>query len=376
MRLSELPGQTQALAQLGTLLEGNTLPHALLLFGREGVGKLPMAQALAQRLLCQQPQGAEACGQCPSCSRASKWMHPDLHLLMPIFGRSHEGNKMLSAEDFLPAFREQFAEMPWLSLKNWGNVMDAANKQLMIPIHEVRNLQKKLTLHSFEGGKKVVVIWHADKMNPEASNSLLKLLEEPPAATHFILTVETPNDLLPTVLSRCQRMGLHRIPVPEVNDWLLAHQDVPRGQAELAASLADGSLSLALEMLNHAEENLSAEFIDWMRNLTKAGASHYLLAWAQGMSRQSREKQKVFLETALEKVRATLLYKANVPQLALAQSSEHEFLQRFSAFLTVKKLEQLQGLFEATLVLLIRNANANMSFYTLGLDVSRTLQAK
>lgn len=376
MRLSEIPGQPAAIERLARLLMSEHLPHALLLHGPEGVGKLPLAHALLQRLLCLQPVGTDACGQCAGCRKSDGFAHPDLTVLLPIFGRSHEGNKALSAEDFLPAFREKFAENAYLSLRNWAQVTDAENKQLMIPVHEVRGLQRKLQLRSYEGGNKVVLIWHAEKMNAEAANSLLKLLEEPPPQTYFLLTTPHASDLLPTVLSRCQRLALARWQTGELERWLTETAGASPAQAHEAALLADGSAGGALELLHHTEQSLGQELMDWLRNLARANVAEWLQEWAKVKSKESREVQKVFIESALQKIRAAVLFRAGVAQLALAPATETQFLERFSAFLQLEQLEAMAELLETALAHLARNASGFITFYNLGLDIHRILARK
>ncbi|MCS7086071.1 MAG: AAA family ATPase, partial [Bacteroidia bacterium] len=204
MRFADIPGQESAKAAVLGALAGGRLAHALLLIGPEGTGKLAFALALARRLFCASPaEDGDCCGVCNDCRKVAAGGHPDVHYVFP-YARSHDSKA--SNDDVRIAFRDAVRKNPFLTLKQWAASFDAENKQLVIGVDEARALKRALSLSSYEGKGKTIVVWRADLFNTSAANALLKLLEEPTDRTTFVLTAENPADVLPTIHSRCQKL--------------------------------------------------------------------------------------------------------------------------------------------------------------------------
>jgi DNA polymerase-3 subunit delta' len=366
--LEALPGQHAAVQTLRAAMAAGRMPHALLLHGADGLGALPFARALAADLLCAglPPQAFDTTQR-----KVARLEHPDLHIVLPIISKTTGGTAATTAE-FLEQFRPILQQNPYLSLNRWSDELDAANKQLFISIHEIRSLIQRLALSAYEGSHKVVIIWHAEKMNNEASNALLKLLEEPPAGTFLILTAESPAQILPTVISRCQLVPLQRIPAPEIAAWLQQQGTEPDTADELSR-LADGNLSRALELGAHSQDSYYEAFSEWLRSCVKWSTAK-VSAWADQMGRQPREAQKLFLEIGLQTLHEALLYKSDLATLATAPPSVRMFLERFSQFVHLDALEQIARALEDALHCISRNAYGPLTFYALSRHTWQALQ--
>ena len=214
----DVVGQEEVKQLLMSSVRGGKMPHALLLTGAEGSGKLPLALALARYLLCQNRSADDACGTCPSCRMMDRLAHPDLHFVFPIVRK--KAGKDSVCDDYLPQWREMLERSAYVGLPQWMEKMDAGNQQPQIYVRESDEIQRKLSLKSSQGGYKVMVIWLPEKMNVECANKLLKLLEEPPAKTVFLLVSEQPDMLLATIVSRTQRISLHPLADEEIGRFL------------------------------------------------------------------------------------------------------------------------------------------------------------
>lgn len=382
MRFLDLPGQAAAVAAVKGMLAEDRLPHALLLTGPEGVGKLPLAQALSQRLLCHHPDtqpgllgtpSHDSCGQCPACLQAAALQHPDQHLVLPML--QVKSGKSLTSDDELDAFRTQWTANPYLSLRQWVDYFDAGNKQPNIAVEEIRNLLRKLSLTSFGGGYKTIVIWQADRMNLPAANALLKVLEEPAPRTAFILTCTDPERLLPTILSRCQRLVLAPLPHDAIADHLQKHLSMAPAQAHELARLSRGSLSRAMTLSADTDQPLVDQFMAWMR-LCQKGRLTDLKPWVDEAARLPRETQKLLLEVALDKIRDALMTLSHAGQLVAAAEAEHTFLQKFGDYAGANALHGMAQRLEAAIAHLGRNANTNLLLLNLSLDISQYLRRR
>ena len=208
MLFKDIIGQEEAKERLIREAKEGKIAHARLFCGNEGVGKLPLAIAYAQYLSCDHPTDTDSCGVCPNCTKYNKLIHPDLHFVFPIIKKK---NKDTTSDDYLQEWREIINSSPYFNLNMWLKEMGAENQQAQIFVKESDEIIRKLNLKSSQGGYKVMIIWLPEKMNVECSNKLLKLLEEPPTQTIFILISEEPDMLLPTIQSRVQRFNIHAI---------------------------------------------------------------------------------------------------------------------------------------------------------------------
>ena len=243
MTHTDIIGQEETLRQLTAMVDQGRLPHALMLFGPAGSGKLAIALALARYLLCQQPHDGEPCGQCPSCHMTAQWSHPDLHFSFPLFKQKSTDQPI--SDDRLTEWREQIRRTPYFTVNEWLADLQGENQQLQFYVSESDALQHKLSLKPSQGGYRVVIIWLPEKMPPPTANKLLKLIEEPPSRTHFIMVSQEPELVLGTILSRTQRIRVPALSEEVIAQALIEHHGFSQEEAKNVAHIAQGSYTKA-----------------------------------------------------------------------------------------------------------------------------------
>ncbi|MDX1906690.1 MAG: DNA polymerase III subunit delta' [Bacteroidia bacterium] len=373
MKFRDIIGQSEVIGQVRDAITHGRLPHALMITGPEGTGKLALAQAITQYVNCLQPAEGDSCGRCSNCLKIQKGIHPDIRYVLPIVSKTEGGRRFLT-EDYFQGFREQFFENPYFSFSQWQQLLDGDNKQLFISVHEIRELKRNLNLKAFEAPYKVVIVWHADKINVEGANAFLKLLEEPPDKTLIIMTCSDVSQLLPTINSRCQRLRLHRVIPDAIRDYLITrHQLIPEMAASMAA-IAEGSPGQASLYLSENTQSLSAQYMEWMR-AAYSGNYQKISAEVEKLQTESKEYQKLFLQTAIRKLRDAFLYHVGLPQLALATEEERGFQEKFSAFVSQDKVDKAVAELEDCIRQLSGNANSQMVFTALSLRLYGIMRA-
>lgn len=373
MQFSLLKGLTKPKEIVQRAVDSGKLSHALLLMGPEGNGKLAFANAIAAYLNCTNPQEGDSCGVCPDCIKIGKLIHPDVHWIFPSITLT---DKSLSpSAEVIHEFRPRFIENPWFELEDWSKVLAAENKQLLITIPEIRLLKQKMTLKAFEGKFKVVIIWHAEKLNKEASNSFLKLLEEPPANTILIMTATDASDLLPTIRSRCQTLLMNRISPTDIADYLQEKYNLEKEQSLQIALMADGSIRKAQVLAEKDTQAVSEKFPVWMR-LCYDVRYDEIAKLAEDFSRESREFQKFFMESALHRVRDTLKVRYMREDQILFPDEDIQFLKKLNQTLTDSKLEKIARLLDEAVYLVGRNVNTQMLIVSLSLKINKVFKEK
>ena len=294
MLFKDIIGQEEVKKRLIKTVEENRISHAQLFLAPEGTGGLPLAIAYAQYLSCENRGGNDSCGTCPSCTKYSKLIHPDLHFILPV-ASTPKVQKPLT-DKFLEEWRAAFLENPYLNPAEWYKAIGLENKQGFINVEESNEIIRKLSFKSFESEYKVVIIWLPEKMNKPAANKLLKIIEEPPSKTLFLMVAENLTNILPTIYSRVQMI---RIPKPEEKEILLALQqkyDFEEVIIKDAAHLADGNYLRALNFLERAEENeLHFERFRALMRLCWTNDIQGILSWVEEIVRTGRESQKQFI---------------------------------------------------------------------------------
>ena len=374
MQFKEIIGQDKAKGTVRTMVDESRLPHAIILKGQPGIGKLAFANAIAQYINCENPVDGDSCGVCASCVKIRKGIHPDVRFVLPTVSAPSTGAKTVT-DDFFPTFREHFFKNAYLSMSSWVAMMAGENKQLGIRIHEIRELKRKMQLKAFEATYKVVIIWNAEKINREAANAMLKLLEEPPERTVMIMTVSDTTQLLTTINSRCQRIQLHRIPGPTMEDFLTREHKLSPDRAQQVSQLAEGSVTKAMDLVNDANKSLSELYMHWMR-VSMKGQFDLIQGWVETVTKENKEFQKLFLSYAIQKIRDSLLFSFDLPQLAGATREEIEFQKKFSRYIQLNGIDKLARLLEDGLHFISRNANSQMVLTVLSLRIHSLLNGK
>mgnify|MGYP000983005980 CR=1 FL=1 len=248
MQFAKIPGLSDTKERLIDSVKKGNVAHALLFDGKSGSAALPMALAFATYLNCEQPSDSDSCGQCAACNKINKLAHPDLAFAFPTAG----GKKVLS-ENFMSEWREFVIETPFGSYTDWLNHINI--KQGNIPVEEPRQIIQSLSLKSYEGGYKMVIIWNIESMAAPAANALLKILEEPPERTVFLLVSSDYNRLLPTIQSRVQRVAVMELSFDDTVTFLVEKYNLSETRAGQIAFLTDGNINESLKLIEQKENN-------------------------------------------------------------------------------------------------------------------------
>lgn len=362
MFFKDIIAQAEVKQKLLHMVKDSRVPHALMFSGPEGSGNLPSAFAFIQYIFCTNKQLTDSCGQCPSCIKTAKLIHPDLHLVFPITKSKH----IKTSNDLVKEFRETFLETPYLSLNDWFNSLNAENKQPIIPTDEANDILKKLSYTSYEGGYKVMLIWQPEKMNTESANKLLKILEEPPEKTLFILVCNHPEQLLATIISRVQQIIFYKLTSDDISNGLVHNYQCLPDVAKQVALLSDGSYREAQLLIQHNDSgtNFLQNFRSFMLIALKFDAPK-AVTWVDDNAKNGREKQKQFLQYALEIFRDCLMLNYGSADLIRLSGEEKEFITKFSRFIHQRNYEKLMEEFNSSFFYIERNANPKILFMDL-----------
>ncbi len=344
------------------------IPHAQLFCGPSGVGKLALALAYARYLCCTNRSDGEACGHCQSCKQWDQLMHPDVHFMFPIV--SSEKKKKTICADYLTEWRELLINNPYFSYSQWLEAIDAENSQALIYGKESDEITKTLSLKPVQGDFKITIIWLPEKMNETSSNKMLKLLEEPPERTIFLLCSEEPERMLSTILSRAQRINLPRLTEIEIAKALQNKYGIEPRDSENLAHLANGSFVKALDQIHLNEDNdrYLELFISLMR-LAYARRIREMKAWSEEVASLGREKQKELLTYCQRMIRESFMANFHQKQMSYMNLEEQNFTSRFAPFVNEgNAMGIMQELSEAQ-IHIEQNVNAKMVFFDLALKM-------
>ena len=369
MLFSQVIGQQEIKAKLRNLVEHNRLSHALLLNAPEGAGGLPLALAFTQFLVCERVSNAgtakhfpvESCGECSSCKKAAQLIHPDIHYVYPVVSRK-AGEKPVSA-DYISEWREFISLYPYGTIFDWLQEINAENKQGNISAHECNEINRKLSLKSFENGYKILIMWMPEYLGNEG-NKLLKLIEEPPPDTLLILVTENEAHILPTILSRMQIIRLPRPTLPEIQDALVSRAGVQPEQARQLAAVSEQNYREALRQLQHGQDDWQSLLREWLNAVLRTGPAAQV-KWVEEIARVGREKQKQFLQYfghLLEQAIRLRMSEAALPDLP---DSERDFALRLNKIADISAQQAIVEEISKSIYYIERNAHAKMLFHAL-----------
>ena len=364
MLFSQIIGHEDIKKKLIQSVKENRIAHAQLFLGPEGTGKLVLAIAYAQYINCTNKGENDSCGVCPSCKKFNNLAHPDLHFVFPSTTNKNV-KKDPESDLFLTEWREYLKSCDcYANLSNWYNAFEVENKQGIINVHDAATIIRKLSLKTYEAEYKIAIIWMAEKLNLEASNKLLKLLEEPQDKTLFILISENQEELLMTIRSRTVMMKIPKLSYNEVRDALVKKFNCNAENAHNAAVLSDGNWILASHYIeNQDEEKFNfACFQKWMRYCFKFSAPELIDFIANDIKSLGREKQKEFLSYGLNMFHNALFINNGLLNQVLLTEEEMNFMKNFAPFVSNKNIDLISELFEESINQIERNGNAQMIF--------------
>lgn len=371
MTFDDVIGQKEAKERLLQMEREQRLPHAMMLCGPAGCGKMALALAFAWHLLRDgHPQPTELQRRTAD-AMLSKWEHPDLHFTYPVIrpaGTSAE-HKMTS-DDFGREWHEMLRKGPYFTIDQWLSQMDAANQQAVIGVGQSDELLRKLSLKSSQGGYKVSIVWLPERMNLECANKLLKLLEEPPTQTVFIMVCEEPEQLLETIRSRVQRIDIKRIDTEDIRQALTEQRGIDDSAAIRIARLANGSWTQALTELDASNENhLFFDMFVMLMRLAYMRNIHDLKKWSDNVAGYGREKQKRMLTYFLRLVRENFVYNFKKPELVYMTQEEEDFARNFARFVNEANVMEISELLQRCIRDISQNANGKIVFFDLCLKM-------
>lgn len=402
MQFSDIIGQSGVKQQLAELVQHNRLSHALLFSGKEGCGALPLAIAFAQYLVCEKvngksPAGAQqagpslfgeaepppakpaekpndSCGVCPACTKAAQLVHPDIHFSYPTVTKK-AGEKPV-ATDFIQEWRELIRLNTYINLYDWiEHIKEKDNSQGKITAEECNDIIRKLSLKSFESEYKVLIMWMPEMLGTEG-NKLLKLIEEPPANTLFILVTENEAQVLQTIVSRCQLVKIPALHVSDIEEALATRNKTAPAIARQVAGVSEGNYREALQLVQHAEEDWQSLLRDWLNAVLKTGPVAQT-RWVEEISRLGREKQKQFLRYFNHLLELALHERVN-PQEQTGQDvrPELDFAIRLNKIAGIEQQQAIIEEIDKASYYIERNANAKLLFHALTIKLYHIIQDK
>lgn len=374
MKWDEIIGQQNLKKQLQNSIKEDRISHAQLYIGKPGYGVLPLALAYASEVICKQ---SEKC-----LLQINRLQHPDLHLSFPTINNTTEKKEAISS-DYIKQFREFIIEDPYRDINQWYAYINEDKKQGIISVKEIENIIDNLNLKSFEGGYKIQIIWMVETMRVEAANKLLKILEEPPAKTLFILIAEDDKKILPTILSRCQKITVNALENNEISDHLQNRFSLDKETADILAKRADGDWDVACKLIknNTLQEEFEKYFIRWNRAAVMAPKKPQFLReivdWSLEISAWGREKQKNFLQFCAETFRQALLQNYETSSLVNNPLTYENFKwDNFSHFVHGKNIEDILEEINNAFFHIERNGSAKIIFLDMGIKLTRFLARK
>jgi DNA polymerase-3 subunit delta' len=373
MQFKDVIGQNTTKQRLIQSVAEDRIPHAQLLVGPQGNGKLALALAFAQYINCPDKNHNDSCGVCSSCHKYAKLIHPDLHFTIPVI-KTTAIDKPTSS-DYMTKWRQYFGENPYPQYEKWIQVIADENKQGAIYVDEAKELIRKLNQKSYESEYKVSVIWLPETMNITCANKILKILEEPPVKTLFILISEAEEKLLSTIRSRCQLIRIPKILDNDLEAALVQQAESSNSNPATVARLARGNYILAQEIMQNDElrKYNFLQFTSIMRN-GYGRKLQEILNWSEEIAGIGRVRQMSLLKYCGEFLRENFLLNLKEPSLIYMDDQENDFSQRFSPFINEKNVLFLFREFEKAFTDIASNGNAKLIFTDLGLKVSKLIR--
>ena len=374
MYFSDFPGQDSTKTQLLDLFKSERVPHALLLNGEEGCGHLQLALSFSSLLLCKSPTPLDACKNCSSCKMYEKYQHPDLHFSYPIHLSKTEHSE--TSDDQRSSFLEALEKYKCLGKKTWYSKMGNENKQGVIGVKESQAILAKISLKSFFGSAKILLMWMPELMNIQAANKLLKLIEEPPENTYFIFVSNNQSKILPTISSRLQTINVPRLKDENISDFLEKKFKIEPSTANNIAKISKGNLNKAIN--THLDAGISemnrSLFVNWMRLCYSRNIAD-TIDWVNEFSKIGREQIKDFIIYSLEMYRQCIMGNYNM-EIEGVSESEKNFLEKFKPFVNHQNISEINSIMNDAYYHMERNANPKILMLDVSIKLYKLLRTK
>lgn len=377
MQFKNVIGQSAVKQRLIQSVKENHVSHAQLFLGPAGCGKLPLALAYAQYILCPNRTETDSCGVCPTCQKMQKLVHPDLHFVVPT-ANTKKVKSNPESDLFMEEWREYVTQnQGYVDTSSWYTFLDVENKQGYMSVRDAASLLRKLSMKAYEGEYKIAVIWMAEKMRVDTANKLLKLLEEPPEKTVFLLIAEDQEELLATIKSRTALVKIPALDTASIETALQQRFGCDPQQARDAAMISEGNWLTASQSFKNFEDHkfFFATFQQWMRLCFKAAYSE-LIDFSANIKTIGREKQKELLDYGLRIIRNSLLFNNNLADIVMLPDDEKTFNSKFAPFVNPANLVQISELFDEAIRHIERNGNAQIVFTDVSFKMVGLLKKK
>ena len=375
MNFSQIPGQKEIKAKLLRSVKEERVSHAQLFAGPEGCGSMALALAYARYINCESRTDYDSCGTCKSCVKYEKLIHPDLHFVFPVI----KGKKVTDpvSDNYLEEWREFVKRSPYFTLNNWMDSIEVGNAQGMIFASEDSEIIKKLSLKTFESDFKIMIIWLPEKMHQATANKLLKMIEEPPEKTLFLLVSEEPDKVIPTILSRCQLVKVPSFNSRDIKKYLIDRFNIAVDKAADISRVSNGNITRAIEFCENEDSSLAnlERFKSLMRFAWKRDIIS-IINWSEEISTTGREAQKNFISFSMRILRENLMLSLDQLKnsLVFLTGEEATFSGNFHPFINQNNIYPLTEEFNLVYSHIESNGNAKIIFLDLALKVTRLIR--
>jgi DNA polymerase-3 subunit delta' len=375
MNFSQIPGQKEIKAKLLRSVKEERVSHAQLFTGPEGCGSMALALAYARYISCENKSDLDSCGTCKSCVKYEKLIHPDLHFVFPVI----KGKKATDpvSDNYIEEWREFVKRSPYFSLNNWMDSIEVGNAQGMIFASEASEIIKKLSLKTFESDFKIMIIWLPEKMHQATANKLLKMIEEPPEKTLFLLVSEEPDKVISTILSRCQLVKIPSFKSHDIDEYLTGRFNIPLEKAADLSRVSNGNITRAIELCENEDSSLAN--LEHFKSLMRFAWKRDILSiinWSEEISGTGREAQKNFISFSMRILRENLMLSLGQLKnsLVFLTGEEASFSGNFHPFINQNNIYKLAEEFNLVYSHIESNGNAKIIFLDLALKVTKLIR--
>ncbi len=378
MHFKNIIGQQEIKERLIQTVRENRVSHAQLFFGGEGRGKLALAIAYAQFINCRDKERftkGDSCGLCPSCIKYNKLIHPDLHFIMPVATNASVKEKPTSRQ-FIKQWRELLIENEYfVTLNGWYEKIGIEKKQAGINVYDCSEIIRTLSYTSYESEYKIMIIWMVEKLNYQAAPKLLKILEEPPNKTLFLLIAEQHEQIISTIISRTQLIKIPKINDDELIAACMAKLSVGREEAEMVAEIANGNFTEAVNLIKQGEgrKKYFDKFVGWMRLCWNVKVPE-IMAFCDEIVKDGRESNKSFLQFGMSVLRNCLVMNYTGQKIVKFREEERDFLERFAPFINQANAAYFSDEFNTAIYHIERNVSPGMVFLDLSLTIAKLIK--
>src|SRR5450759_3346299 len=375
MNFYQIPGQKDIKTKLLRSVKEERVSHAQLFAGPEGCGSMALALAYARYISCENRTDYDSCGTCKSCVKYEKLIHPDLHFVFPVT----KGKKATDpvSDNYLAEWREFVKKAPYFNLNNWMDFIEVGNAQGMIFASEASEIIKKLSLKTFESDFKIMIIWLPEKMHQATANKLLKMIEEPPEKTLFLLVSEEPDMVIPTILSRCQLVKIPSFSSHDIEKYLTQRFNIAANKAADISRVSSGNITRAIELCENEDSSLAN--LDRFKSLMRFAWKRVIISiinWSEEIAATGREAQKNFISFSLRILRENLMLSLDQLKnsLVFLTGEEATFSGNFHPFINQNNIYPLAEEFNLVYSHIEANGNAKIIFLDLALKVTRLIR--